>query len=126
MGGSFKDLKAYSLAYEAAMEIFESSKGYPKEEKYSLVDQMRRASRSVCANIAEGYRKRDYPKHFALKMTDADAEASETTVWLDFAKDCGYLDATSHRNLTEKYEEIGRILGGMIKNPEKFKPKQKQ
>ena len=74
------------------MEIFHLSKKFPLEEKYSLTDQIRRSSRSVCVNIAEGYRKRIYPKHFTSKMTDADAEASETCVWLDFAKDCNYID----------------------------------
>jgi len=97
MDGNFKSMKVYRMAYDAAMEIFEVSKNFPKDEKYSLVDQMRRSSRSVCANIAEGYRKREYPKHFALKMIDADAEASETTVWLDFAKNCGYLESTTHQ-----------------------------
>ncbi|NIR52631.1 four helix bundle protein, partial [candidate division KSB1 bacterium] len=71
MAGSFKDLKVYQMAYDAAMEIFELSMKFPKEERYALVDQMRRSSRSVCANIAEGYRKRTYPKHFAMKMSDA-------------------------------------------------------
>lgn len=114
------------MAYQTAREIFQASKSFPKEERYSLCDQIRRSSRSVCANIAEGHRKREYPKHFALKITDADAEASETTVWLDFAKDCGYLDSVFHHSMIENYAEIGRMLGGMAKNPEKFKPKQKQ
>ena len=123
MDGSLKNMKVYRMAYDAAMEIFEMSKKFPREEKYSLVDQIRRASRSVCANIAEGYRKREYPKHFALKMTDADSEASETTVWLDFAKDCGYIDSGIHPGMIDIYSEIGRMLGGMAKTPEKFKPK---
>ncbi|MCG8605211.1 four helix bundle protein, partial [bacterium] len=76
-----------------------------------------------CANIAEGYRKRTYPKHFAMKMTDADAEASETTVWLDLAKDCGYLEQSQYSKLTSVYDEIGRMLRGMAKNPEKFLPR---
>lgn len=126
MDGSFKSMKVYRMAYDVAMEIFEVSKSFPKEERYSLCDQIRRSSRSVCANIAEGYRKREYPKHFALKMTDADAEASETTVWLDFAKDCGYLESALHQKMIENYNEIGRMLGGMVRNPEKFKPKQGQ
>jgi len=124
MDGGFKSMKVYQMAYHAAMEVFEVSKSFPKEERYSLYDQIRRSSRSVCANIAEGYRKREYPRHFSLKMTDADAEASETTVWLDFAKDCGYLDATLHQSMIENYGEIGRMLGGMARNSEKFKPKQ--
>jgi len=119
----FKDLKVYQLAYELAMEIFNISKGFPKEERYSLTDQIRRSSRSVCANIAEGYRKRIYPKHFTSKMTDADGEASETCVWLDFAKDCNYIDENINIELTNKYEEVGRMLGSMINRPEKFMPK---
>lgn len=126
MGASFKDLKVYQMAYNAATELFEVSNSFPKEERYSLCDQIRRSSRSVCANIAEGYRKRCYPKHFAMKMTDADAEASETTVWLDFARDCKYLDAEAHGRLTNIYDEIGRMRGGMARNPEKFIPKKEQ
>lgn len=126
MGGSFKDLKVYQMAYKAAMEIFELSKGFPREEKYALIDQIRRSSRSVCANSAEGYRKRIYPNHFAMKMTDADAEASETTVWLDLAQDCGCLETELHTRLTNVYDEIGRMLGGMAKCPEKFIPKKER
>src|SRR5712675_1586094 len=87
----FRDLRVYQLAFKLAMEIFEESKSFPKEEKYSLTDQIRRASRSVASNIAEGYRKKLYPKMFVSKMADADGEATETQVWLDFARDCGYL-----------------------------------
>lgn len=88
----YKDLKVYQLAYKLAMEIFEISKPFPKEEKYSLTDQIRRSSRSVSVNIGEGYRKRKYPKHFSSKMTDADGECTETQIWLDFAMDCKYID----------------------------------
>jgi len=123
MGGSFKDLRVYQMAYCATMEIFDLSRRFPREERYALVDQIRRSSRSVCANIAEGYRKRTYPKHFTMKMTDADAEASETTVWLDLAKDCGYLESHQHTRLSRVYDEIGRMLGGMAKDPQKFRPK---
>lgn len=116
-------MKVYQLAYELAMEIFNLSKDFPKEEKYSLTDQIRRSSRSVCSNIDEGYRKRIYPKHFVSKMTDADGEASETCVWLDFAKDCNYINESNNIELTEKYDEVGRMLGSMINHPEKFLPK---
>ncbi len=119
----FKDLNVYNLAFETAMEIFHLPKKFPLEEKYSLTDQIRRSSRSVCVNIAEGYRKRIYPKHFTSKMTDADAEASETCVWLDFAKDCNYIDENINVDLTKKYEEVGRMLWSMINKPEKFLPK---
>ena len=119
----YKDLKVYQLAYKLAMEIFNISKGFPKEERYSLTDQIRRSSRSVCTNIAEGYRKRIYPKHFTSNMTDADGEASETCVWLDSAKDCNYIDEKVNIELINKYEEVGRMLGSMINHPEKFLPK---
>jgi len=102
------------------MAIFNESKSFPKEEKYSLTNQIRRASRSVGANIAEGYRKKQYPKMFVSKIADADGEARETQVWLDFARDCGYLSPEAQIKLTRGYEEIGRILGRMILNPERF------
>jgi four helix bundle protein len=91
--GGYKDLRVFQLAFDVAMEIFEATKSFPKEERYSLTDQMRRSSRSVAANIAEGYRKRQYPNMFVSKLADADAEATETQVWLDFARQCGYLTA---------------------------------
>ena len=116
----FRDLKAYQLAYELAMQIFRESKHFPPEEKYSLTDQIRRASRSVPGNIAEGYRKKRYPKMFVSKMADADGEATETQVWLDFARDCGYLSPQFHDKLTDGYGELGRMLGGMIQRPERF------
>ncbi len=111
------------MSYELAMEIFHLSKTFPKEEIFSLTDQIRRSSRSVCANISEGYRKRQYPKHFVSKMSDADGEASETQVWLEFSKDCGYIATEKCADLVVRYEEVGRMLGGMISNPEKFLPK---
>jgi four helix bundle protein len=123
--GGFKDLKVYQMAYKLAMEIFEISKSFPKEERYSLTDQIRRASRSVCANLAEGYRKRRYPKHFVSKMTDADGEASETQVWVDFSFDCGYITLEVRDSLQSRYNEVGRMLGGMADNPEKFLSKSK-
>ena len=123
MTGSFKELKVYQLSFEAAREIFKMTKKFPKEEIYSLTDQIRRSSRSVCANIGEGYRKRLYPKHFTSKMTDADGEATETSVWLDFALDCEYITLDIHQNLQKKYEEIGRMLHSMALHPEKFAPK---
>ena len=116
----FRDLKVYQLAYQLAMEIFQVSKLFPVEEKYSLTDQIRRASRSVAANIAEGYRKKRYPKMFVSKMIDADGEATETQVWLDFARDCGFLSPQKQAKLISGYEEVGRMLGGMILKPERF------
>src|ERR1700755_704390 len=89
----FRDLKVYQLSYSLAMEIFHLTKSFPREERYSLTDQIRRSSRSVAANIAEAYRKRQYTKAFINKVSDADGEATETQVWLNISKDCNYLDA---------------------------------
>jgi len=116
----FRDLKVYQLAFKLAMEIFFESKRFPAEEKYSLTDQIRRASRSVPGNIGEGYRKKRYPKLFISKMADADGEATETQVWLDFAYECGYLSQSRQLELRTGYEEVGRMLGGMIAHPERF------
>lgn len=123
MSGSFTELKVYKLAYSLAMEIFQSTKTFPKEEKYALSDQIRRSSRSVCANIAEAYRKRRYPKHFTSKITDSDGEASETVVWINFSFDCGYINIEQKENLLKRYNEVGKMLGGMANNPQKFLPK---
>ena len=119
----YKELKAYQKAFELAMRIFEISKSFPKEERYALIDQMRRSSRSVCANIAEGYRKRLYKKHFIAKLSDADMENSETSVWIDFALACSYINKNIHSDLIKESTEIGKLLGYMIQNPEKFKSK---
>jgi len=125
MTGSFKDLKVYQLAFEAANTIFKISKRFPKEETYSLIDQIRRSSRSVCVNIGEGYRKRIYPKHFTTKMTDADGEATETSIWLDFAYNCEYINQDEFNLLQSKYQEIGKMLNSMANHSEKFTPKTK-
>lgn len=116
----FRDLKVYQLAYKLALEIFEISRSFPKEEKYSLTDQIRRSSRSVPANIAEAWYKRRYPKSFINKLIDSAGEAGETEVWLDFSLDHGYLTKAKHDELIEKYNEVNRILAGMINKPEKF------
>lgn len=118
--GHFKDLKVYIKAYELAMEIFHLSLKFPSEEKFGLTSQIRRSSRSVCSNIAEGYRKKRYQAHFISKLTDADMENSETTVWIDFALSCGYIDTDTKNKLTLKAEEIGKLLNFMIKNSGKF------
>ena len=117
---SAKDLIVYRVAYELAMTIFEISTTWPLEERYSLTDQIRRASRSVCSNIREAWAKRRYEAHFISKLTDADGENSETDNWLDFAKDCGYLPEQDHTHLTSKCSEVGKMLGSMIKYPKKF------
>ena len=121
MGQGHRDLKVYQLAYRLALEIFEESKGFPMEERYSLTDQIRRSSRSVATNIAEGFRKRRYPHMFIAKLADADSEAAETQVWLDFAHDCGYLRLNRQQAMRAGYEELGKMLGGMMASPEKFK-----
>jgi four helix bundle protein len=119
----YRDLKVYQLAYKLAMEIFNESKSFPKEERYSLTDQIRRSSRSVATNITEGFRKRRYPNMLISKMADADSEGAETQVWLYFAQDSGYLSYVRHDELIEGYEEVGRMLGSMMANPEKFRAK---
>ena len=108
---SFRDLRVYQQAREAARTLFERSKAWPREERYALTDQIRRSSRSVGANVAEAWRKRRFPKHFASKLTDADAEAAETQAWLDAALDGGYLDTEAHRELDAIYD---RIIGGLV------------
>jgi four helix bundle protein len=123
MDQGFRDLRVFQLAYTLAMEIFEISKQFPKAETYSLTDQIRRSSRSVCSNIAEGYRKRIYPKHFTSKLTDADSECSETSVWISFARDCGYISSDQHDTLQERYTSVGAMLGKMIRHPYKFSPR---
>lgn len=117
---SFKDLMAYQKAFRLAEVIFEISKTFPKEEKYSLTDQIRRSSRSVCANLAEAYRKRVYPAHFFSKLTDSDAENSESQVWLDFALSCEYIERSLYEELTLRSEEVGKLLNFMMNNPGSF------
>lgn len=117
---SFRKLIVYRKAYKLAMDIFKLSQNFPKEEKYSLTDQIRRSSRSVCANFGEAYRKRRYPKHFVSKLTDCDAENTETSIWLDFAISCHYIDENVYQPLFQETEEIGKLLNNMINNPGKF------
>ncbi len=117
---SFKNLLAYQKGFELAMEIFEISKSFPKEETYSLTDQIRRSSRSTCANIAEAYRKRNYPKHFVSKLTDSDSENSETQVWVSFSEACNYISVEKKETLINKSMEVGKLINYMIINPKKF------
>ncbi|MFY9153272.1 MAG: four helix bundle protein [Prolixibacteraceae bacterium] len=114
-------LIAYQKAFNLAMEIFELTKKYPKDEIYSLTSQIRRSSRSVCSNTAEGYRKRQYPAHFKSKISDADMENSETQVWIDFSFHCNYITKEQQVNLTNKSEEIGKLWNDMIMNSGKYK-----
>jgi four helix bundle protein len=117
---SYRDLRVYQNAFEAAMEIFELTKSFPAEEKYSMVDQMRRSSRSVCANLAEAWRKRRYPKSFVSKLSDCEGEASETRVWLEFSINCKYISQEAFEKLDKKYDLILGQLVNMINNSEKW------
>lgn len=117
---SAKDLKVYQKSYALAMRIFQVSKRFPPGEQYALTGQIRRSSRSPCRSLREAWAKRRYKAHFASKLTDADAENSETDTSLDFARDCGYITDAEHREMTSDCAEIGRMLGAMIRSPEKF------
>ena len=123
---SFRDLTVYKKAFELAMEIFKISKRFPKEEMYSLTDQVRRSSRSVCSCIGEAYRKRLYPAYFVSKSSDADMENTETKIWLDFACNCKYITNDEYKNLMDKADEIGRLLNHMENNPEKYQTNQQR
>ncbi|MEP0861030.1 MAG: four helix bundle protein [Ignavibacterium sp.] len=120
MKQSFKDLTVYKKAFDMAMKIFHCSKNFPKEEIYSLTDQVRRSSRSVCTSIAEAYRKRKYESYFISKSSDADMENSETQVWLQFALECNYINKDVYEELMALSEEIGKLLNHMIENPKSY------
>jgi four helix bundle protein len=117
---SFKDLRVYKLAFEVQQEIFESSKWFPAEERYALTDQVRRASRSIGANLAEAWQKRRYVAHFISKLTDSDGEKAETQHWLDTATACNYVSEKEQEVLLGKCARIGQSLGTMMARPEKF------
>ena len=117
---SAKDLEVYKKAYSLAMQIFEITRKFPKEEKYALTSQIRRSSRSVCLNLREAWAKRRYKAHFVNKLTDCDGENSETDTWLNFARDCGYLNKGDHQRLDEKCESVGKMLGSMLMKPAPF------
>ena len=117
---SYRDLRVYQNAFESAMEIFEITKTFPAEEKYSMVDQMRRSSRSVCANLAEAWRKRRYPKNFVSKLSDCEGEAEETRVWLEFSLGSNYITKETFERLDKKYDLILGQLVNMINNSEKW------
>lgn len=118
--GGFKDLVVYKKAFEMSKLVFQLSKKFPKEETYSLTDQVRRSSRSVTAQMAEGYRKRRYPLSFIAKMVDCDGENAETQVWLDHAVACSYVGEADIAPIVALSEEIGRLLADMINNPAKY------
>jgi len=115
-----KELEVYQLAFNAAMKIFEMSKSFPKEETYSLTDQIRRSSRSVCGNIAEAFRKRRYPKAFVSKISDSEGESAETQVWLEFGYNCKYIAEKEFSKLNETYENIIGKLVNMSLHPENW------
>ena len=115
-----KDLQVYQLAFHAAVTIYQISMLFPPEEKYSLTDQIRRSSRSVCANLGEAFRKRRYPKSFVAKLSDSEAEAAETQVWLDFALEFNYIDNEKHSLLFDKYDHLLSQLVIMVNSPEKW------
>jgi len=118
--GDYKDLIVFKKAYQLAMDIFVESKSFPLEEKFSLTNQIRRSSRSVCVNLAEAYRKRRYKPHFVAKLSDSETENTETEVWLNFSRDCGYLRDEKYSDFTFRNTEVGKLLWKMINNPEKF------
>src|SRR5260221_14612803 len=122
----YRDLIVYQKAFALAMKIFHVTKSFPAEEKYSLTDQVRRSSRSVCSCIAEAYRKRKYQGYFVNKISDADGENSETIVWLEFSLASKYITPEEEQELESAAEEVGRMLNSMLENPEKFLPKEKQ
>lgn len=118
---SYRELRVYQSAFALAMEIFDLTKNYPSEEKYSMVDQMRRSSRSVCANIAEAWRKRRYPAHFVSKLSDSESEAEETRVWLEFSVHCKYIPEQKFTDLDSRYNLVIGQLVKMISEPQKWK-----
>jgi four helix bundle protein len=118
--GHYKDLLAFKKAYELAIEIYKITKKFPADEKYSLIDQVRRSSRSVCVNLGEAYRRRKYKDYFVSKLTDCLSENCETEIWLCFAKDFGYLAAEEWQPLHAKNDEVGRLLKYMIDHPVNF------
>ncbi len=117
---SAKELDVYTVAYELSMAIFVLSKGWPTEERYSLTDQIRRSSRSVCANLREAWAKRRYEAHFISKLTDCDGENSETDTWLDYARDCGYVTSDEYAMLANETARVGAMLGAIINNSTPF------
>jgi len=114
---NYRELDVYQTAFDGAMRLFQLTKDFPSEERYSLVDQVRRSSRSVCANIGEAWRKRRYQAHFVSKLSDAESEASETRVWLEFALHCGYLNKIQFEELDDIYDKVIAQLVRMLSDP---------
>ncbi|MBP8244440.1 MAG: four helix bundle protein [Chitinophagaceae bacterium] len=118
--GDYRKLIGYQKAYDLALEIFQLTKKFPAEEKYSLTDQLRRSSRSVCCNFVEAYKRKRYRDYFVSKLNDAETENAETQVWIDFSLSFGYITAEIHQRLTEKNNAIAKLILYMINHPEKF------
>lgn len=117
---SYRDLQAYQKAYKLSMQVFETTKTFPKEEKYSLTDQLRRSARSITSNLAEAWAKKLYEKHFISKLSDSLGEEYETEVWLQYSRDCDYLNKEEYDKLISDYEEVRKLLIYMINNSSKF------
>jgi len=115
-----RELRVFQLSFEAGMEVYKISKSFPKEELYSLTDQIRRSSRSVSGNISEAFRKRRYPKSFIAKLSDSEGEAAETQVWLDYALACNYINFEIHAALNDKYDHIIAMIVNMTSKPENW------
>jgi four helix bundle protein len=118
--GIYTDLLAYKKAYSLALKIHEISKRFPPEEKFSLTDQIRRSSRSVCANIAESYKRRRYKDYFISKLNDSETENTETEVWLNFSKDFKYITSEEFEEMVSENTQVGKLIYNMIAHPEKF------
>ena len=118
--GYYKDLIVFKKAYQLAMDIFTISKKFPKEENFSLVSQIRKSSRSVCANLAEAYKRRKYKPYFLAKLTDSDTENTETEIWIDFSKDCNYIETETYERWFNLNKEVSNLIHHMINNPDKF------
>ncbi len=114
---TYKDLEVYQMAFDGAMKIYEITKKFPREEKYAMIDQIRRSSRSVCANLGESWRKRRYKFSFVSKLSDAETEAAETQIWLEFALHCGYIEKNEHQMITKLYDNIIGKIVRMLENP---------
>ena len=120
---TYRSLHAYKMAYKLSFDIFKLTKTFPHDEIYALTSQIRRSSRAIISNFVEGYRKRQYLKYFVSKLSDCDSECSETILWIEIAKDCGYISEDSFKYLLDQYSQLGSLLGYMIQNPEKYLPK---
>jgi len=115
-----KELVVYQKAYDLAMRVFDITEPFPVEERFALTSQIRRSSRSVCLNLREAWAKRRYEAHFLSKLTDCDGENNETDSSIDFARDCGYVNSSTHKELVALNREVGKMLGAMLKNPAPF------